>query len=237
MGKFNRDDRGDRRDRGDRGGFGGKKKFGGDRGGFGRGDRERPAMHQAVCDECGRDCEVPFRPSGDKPVYCSTCFGNKEDGGGRSERRSNDRSSSFGEKQMFEAVCSDCGKDCEVPFRPTSEKPVYCSDCFGKTERGDRGAGRSNAGGSDQYKKQFEMLNNKMDSILKLLSANSSTKTSSEKTVKEEKPVVKEEKKVAEKKVEKKKEVAKEVVAKKVVAKKEVAVKKEVKKAVAKKKK
>lgn len=238
MGKFNRDDRGDRRDRGDRGGFGGKKKFGGDRGGFGRGDRERPTMHQAVCDECGRDCEVPFRPSGDKPVYCSTCFGNKEEGGSRFEKRSSDRSSGFGEKQMFEAVCSECGKDCEVPFRPTNDKPVFCSDCFGKTERGDRGAGRSSAGNSDQYKKQFEMLNNKMDSILKLLSTNSSTKTSSEKIVKEEKPVVTEEKK-AEKKKEAKKEVVavKEVVAKKVVAKKAAAPKKEAKKVVAKKKK
>lgn len=235
MGKFNRDDRGDRRDRGDRGGFGGKKKFGGDRGGFGRGDRERPTMHQAVCDECGRDCEVPFRPSGDKPVYCSTCFGNKEEGGSRFEKRSSDRSSGFGEKQMFEAVCSECGKDCEVPFRPTSDKPVFCSDCFGKTERG---GGRSNAGNSDQYKKQFEMLNNKIDSILKLLSTGSAPKTSSEKIVKEEKPVVKEEKK-AEKKKEAKKEVVavKEVVAKKVVAKKAAAPKKEAKKVVAKKKK
>jgi CxxC-x17-CxxC domain-containing protein len=33
---------------------------------------------------------------------------------------------------MFKTVCSNCGKDCEVPFRPTSGKPVYCSDCFEK---------------------------------------------------------------------------------------------------------
>lgn len=31
-------------------------------------------MHKAICDECGRECEVPFRPSGDRPVYCSNCF-------------------------------------------------------------------------------------------------------------------------------------------------------------------
>ena len=31
-------------------------------------------MYKAICDSCGRACEVPFRPSGDKPVYCSDCF-------------------------------------------------------------------------------------------------------------------------------------------------------------------
>jgi CxxC-x17-CxxC domain-containing protein len=31
---------------------------------------------------------------------------------------------------MFPAVCSSCGKDTQVPFRPTSGKPVYCRDCF-----------------------------------------------------------------------------------------------------------
>ena len=40
-------------------------------GGFDRGARE---MHQVVCAECGRDATVPFRPRGDRPVYCSDCF-------------------------------------------------------------------------------------------------------------------------------------------------------------------
>jgi CxxC-x17-CxxC domain-containing protein len=35
-----------------------------------------------------------------------------------------------GPREMFTATCSNCGKDAEVPFRPTSGKPVYCSDCF-----------------------------------------------------------------------------------------------------------
>ncbi len=43
-----------------------------DRRGGGRFDK--PSMHQAVCDECGQDCEVPFKPSGNKPIYCSRCF-------------------------------------------------------------------------------------------------------------------------------------------------------------------
>ncbi len=40
-------------------------------GGYGGGARE---MHAAVCAQCGKDTEVPFRPSGDRPVYCSDCF-------------------------------------------------------------------------------------------------------------------------------------------------------------------
>jgi CxxC-x17-CxxC domain-containing protein len=42
-------------------------------------------------------------------------------------------SSSYGDRgprEMFTATCSSCGKDAQVPFRPTSGKPVYCSDCF-----------------------------------------------------------------------------------------------------------
>lgn len=35
-----------------------------------------------------------------------------------------------GPREMFTATCSQCGKEAEVPFRPTSGKPVYCSDCF-----------------------------------------------------------------------------------------------------------
>jgi CxxC-x17-CxxC domain-containing protein len=35
-----------------------------------------------------------------------------------------------GPREMFSATCSNCGKEAQVPFRPTSGKPVYCSDCF-----------------------------------------------------------------------------------------------------------
>ena len=41
---------------------------------FGNRDRERPQMHEAICSDCGKRCEVPFKPTGDKPVYCSQCF-------------------------------------------------------------------------------------------------------------------------------------------------------------------
>ncbi|MBI2872993.1 MAG: zinc-ribbon domain containing protein [Chloroflexi bacterium] len=43
-------------------------------GGFGRPQRE---MHPTVCAECGKDTMVPFRPRGDRPVYCSDCFSRK----------------------------------------------------------------------------------------------------------------------------------------------------------------
>ena len=35
-------------------------------------------------------------------------------------------------RQMFPAVCSDCGKTTEVPFEPRQGRPVYCSDCYRK---------------------------------------------------------------------------------------------------------
>ena len=48
-------------------------------------------------------------------------------------------SSSYGgeraPREMFAATCSSCGKEAQVPFRPTSGKPVYCSDCF-RRQRG-----------------------------------------------------------------------------------------------------
>ena len=43
-------------------------------GGGGGGDRQQREMFQAVCAECGADTEVPFRPSGNRPVYCRDCF-------------------------------------------------------------------------------------------------------------------------------------------------------------------
>ena len=52
-------------------------------GGFssGGGDGGRREMHPAVCAECGKDTQVPFVPSGSRPVYCRDCF-SKQSGGG-----------------------------------------------------------------------------------------------------------------------------------------------------------
>lgn len=49
----------------------------------------RSSMHKAVCNECGKSCEVPFEPRGDKPIYCSECFENK--GGDNRRGRNNDQ--------------------------------------------------------------------------------------------------------------------------------------------------
>ncbi len=43
------------------------------RGGF-RGDQGPRDMHTAVCADCKNECEVPFKPSEDRPVYCRDCF-------------------------------------------------------------------------------------------------------------------------------------------------------------------
>ncbi len=39
-----------------------------------------------------------------------------------------------GPRQMYDAVCASCGSACQVPFQPTQDRPVYCSDCFSKNK-------------------------------------------------------------------------------------------------------
>ena len=39
-------------------------------------------------------------------------------------------------RQMFPTVCSECGKETEVPFEPSEGRPVYCSDCYRKVRLG-----------------------------------------------------------------------------------------------------
>ncbi len=41
----------------------------------------------------------------------------------------------FGPREMHKAVCAECKKECEVPFKPTEGKPVYCQECFRKKRR------------------------------------------------------------------------------------------------------
>jgi CxxC-x17-CxxC domain-containing protein len=52
-------------------------------------------------------------------------FGNNFGGGGRN----------FGPREMHKATCSDCGQECEVPFKPTEGKPVYCRECYKKHKK------------------------------------------------------------------------------------------------------
>lgn len=179
--------------------FGGGGGFGGGRGGD-RGSRGPMEMHQATCADCGKSCEVPFRPSGSKPVFCSNCFKSKDkDGGGRSDRGGDfgggssrdferressggrrsyaDRDfSDRGDREMFATVCSDCGTDCEVPFKPSSDKPVFCDKCFGKNKE----IKTPKAAVGPDLNAKFEMLNIKLDRILKALDVNASVKSSKE---------------------------------------------------------
>ncbi|MFA5022347.1 MAG: CxxC-x17-CxxC domain-containing protein [Patescibacteria group bacterium] len=138
----------------------------------------RPGMHQAICSECGKECEVPFRPTGDRPVFCNTCFGKHSNTGSARPERNNFRKPNFDNKRMFEAVCDKCGNKCEVPFKPTSGKPVYCSQCFDKNAS-------PLVKSPDQFKQQFEILNSKLDKILKVL--NPTTDALIPKSVKSEK--------------------------------------------------
>ncbi|MCX5666209.1 MAG: hypothetical protein NT036_04105 [Candidatus Omnitrophica bacterium] len=47
----------------------------------------------------------------------------------------------FRERVLYKAVCADCKKGCEVPFKPSGERPVYCKECFSKRKsRGPFGA-------------------------------------------------------------------------------------------------
>ena len=41
-------------------------------------------------------------------------------------------------REMHKATCADCGKECEVPFKPKEDRPVYCKECFSKRKGGDR---------------------------------------------------------------------------------------------------
>ncbi len=55
-------------------------------------------------------------------------------------------------REMHKAVCADCGKECEVPFKPSEDRPVYCRDCYQKHRPPRSGGGgggyRGGGGGS-----------------------------------------------------------------------------------------
>ena len=181
----------------------------GERGGGRRNDRgfndrnsgRSTVMHKAVCSECGRDCEVPFRPTGDKPVFCSNCFSSRKGAEPRRSDRRDSRRFDSGNRTMYKAICDKCGKECEVPFKPSSDKPIYCSQCFSK--------GGSNKS-SGQINNQFDTINAKLDKILKVLNspaftgADEKKKTIEEKKAPKLKKVSKNKKKVSLKKVKEK---------------------------------
>ncbi len=67
------------------------------------------------------------------PKRCPSCRQAKRAGGGG---YGGGGGGYGGSRQMYDAVCADCGSACQVPFMPTQDRPVYCSDCFSKEKGG-----------------------------------------------------------------------------------------------------
>jgi CxxC-x17-CxxC domain-containing protein len=109
-----------------------------------------------------RDCGQPFTfTSGEQEFYASRGFSEptrcpdcraarkaERGGGGGGGYSSYGSSGGYGggggrggPRQMYSATCSNCGQEAQVPFQPSNDKPVYCSDCFQQ-----RGAGRGGYG-------------------------------------------------------------------------------------------
>ena len=90
-----------------------------------------------TCRDCGQTfaftvSEQQFfaeRGFQNEPSRCPECRSARRANGG--ESRGGGGGGSFGgRREMVDVTCSSCGKPAQVPFQPTSGRPVYCSDCF-----------------------------------------------------------------------------------------------------------
>lgn len=86
-------------------------------------------MFDVTCSNCGQPTQVPFQPSGDRPVYCRDCF-QKARGGER--RGGGSAGGPRGDRPMFDAVCATCGQPTKVPFQPSGDRPVYCREHYNR---------------------------------------------------------------------------------------------------------
>jgi CxxC-x17-CxxC domain-containing protein len=117
---------------------------------------------------------------------------------------------------MFSVTCDECGKRCEVPFKPSSNKPVYCSECFGQKEdgrdrdnrRSDRNDGPRPQASSSELTDALKGINDKLDRLLRALELRSKPEAPVDYKAKQEVVAPKAEKIVAEKPVKAKKAVA-----------------------------
>jgi len=154
---------------------------------YNRGDSDRE-MYKATCADCGRECEIPFRPTTGRPVYCRDDFKKHSPDGedrGRGTGRRNDRGTSRNflrdnsrggtDREMFDATCANCGDKCKVPFQPRGDKEVLCSNCF-EEKGGDPRRTSSNTSST-----QLNDIQAKLDRILELLSPVSKTTETSNK--------------------------------------------------------
>jgi CxxC-x17-CxxC domain-containing protein len=75
----------------------------------------------------------------------------------------------------FDAVCTNCGKACTVPFRPIKGKPVYCKDCFDAPRDASFGSAKKAPSSFGEGKsiadltRQVAAMNEKIDRVLKIL--------------------------------------------------------------------
>lgn len=148
-----------------KGGFG--------KGGNGGGFRKPGGFH---------DRKTFARPSfgGDRPDFKKKPWDSR---GGKSF--SND------DREMFSATCSGCGKSCQVPFMPSSGKPVFCDECFSKERNNAPMRNNSSAPSyndrapravapsinTDALTRQMETISKKLDTLIDLMAV----KTVSEK--------------------------------------------------------
>ena len=94
------------------------------------------------CVECGSDftyaaSEQELHQSlgyQNEPKRCGPCREAKRQrkGSPRGDGRGERGGEGGGARELFAAVCAECGKEAQLPFKPRGDRPVYCSDCFSK---------------------------------------------------------------------------------------------------------
>lgn len=79
-----------------------------------------------------------------EPGRCPECRAARKAQRGEGGYSSGRSSGGYGRQQreMFPAVCAQCGKDTTVPFQPRTDRPVYCSDCFATQRSSSYGSDR-----------------------------------------------------------------------------------------------
>ncbi|MCR4426488.1 MAG: zinc-ribbon domain containing protein [Firmicutes bacterium] len=80
------------------------------------------------CRDCGQDFVFT---AGEQQFYVDRGFQNEPSRCPDCRRaRKAARVGTSGTREMFEVTCSACGKPAMVPFQPSGDRPVYCSECF-----------------------------------------------------------------------------------------------------------
>ncbi len=85
-----------------------------------------------TCVDCGNEFTFTV---GEQEFFASKGFSNEprrcpQDRGARRSQQRGGGDSYGSPREMHPVVCDQCGKDAMVPFIPSGDKPVYCSDCF-----------------------------------------------------------------------------------------------------------